>query len=377
MSARDIRIAVLTLSSALLAALAGCKEERAYVKPLLPVRVATVRLRSGGSSLRYSTDIRPRQQIDLAFRMGGYLQEVTAAPGLDGEMRLIQEGDPVRKDGVLARLRQKDYEEKVNQVQGKLAEAEAAEELSRIEHDRAERLLASSSLTKADYDGIKARWSAAKARTLQARGALEEARLALEDCALRSPIDGILMRRRAEPGAFIAPGVTVFSVGDLTSVEALFGVPDLLVGNLHLGDSLQLSAEAIPGHRFEGRVTRISPWADPRSRVFEVQVSVPNAEGRLRAGMIATLTVPDPTSGPSEPVVPLSAVVRPPGSSSGYGVFVVEEKEGAAHARHKVVELGSIFGTEVTVVSGVAVGEKVIETGATLVIDGQQVRVLP
>ena len=361
----------------LFALLQGCHEEAPYTKPPTPVRVASVEELRDAPGLRYSADIRPQQQISLAFRSGGYVEDVTRAQGLDGATRLLQEGDLVKKNLVLARLREKDYAEKLNQARGKLTEAAAAAQQARLEFDRAESRLASNSMTRADHEGVQAKWESAQARLTQAKSSVEESQSLLDDCALKSPLDGIVLRRQVEPGALASPGQAMFVVADVSSVKVVFGVPDTLIRSVEAGQTIAIATESLRGERFEGRVTRVSPWADPRSRVFEVEITVPNVEGKLKVGMIANLRITDPKEGPPEPVIPLGAVVRPGGSAAGYSVFVVEERDGATHAKLKAVELGSVHGNQVAVKQGVSLTERVIVVGSTLVTDGQIVRVVP
>src|SRR6185503_17480331 len=95
-------------------------------------------------------------------------------------------------------------------------------------------------------------------------------------------------------------------------VKVVFGVPDVIVKDLRLGGPLTIQTEALPGAMLEGRITLISPSADPSSRVFEVEAALPNPEARLKVGMLATLRLGD--AGPvTELSIPLAAVVRPAG----------------------------------------------------------------
>ncbi len=178
-------------------------------------------------------------------------------------------------------------------------------------------------------------------------------------------------------GTLVSPGTVGFTVGDLTAVKAVFGVADLAVGKLKLGDSLAVVTEAFPGEEFRGHITAISPSADPSSRVFAVEVTIPNPQNRLKSGMIASLQVGD--TGPTTQVaaVPLTAIVRAKDPANSYAVFVVEEQGGKQVARQRNVALGETIGNSVAITSGVKVGERVITTGAPLVADGEAVQVIP
>jgi RND family efflux transporter MFP subunit len=164
-------------------------------------------------------------------------------------------------------------------------------------------------------------------------------------------------------------------VADTRIVKVVFGVLDVVVADLKLGERLAIQAEAIPGEVLQGRITRISPSADPNSRVFEVEAALPNPDARMKVGMLATLRLGD--GAPDAGVfVPLASVVRPAGDSTGYGVYVVRDSAGPT-ARLRRVSLGEVSGNQIAVREGLAQGERVIVRGATIVADGQAVRVTP
>ena len=73
---------------------AGAQEEHAKRPP--PVSVQAVGPHAVGGGARYSADIQPLRQVDLAFKVGGYIQEILQMPGVDGQKRTVQEGDRLR-----------------------------------------------------------------------------------------------------------------------------------------------------------------------------------------------------------------------------------------------------------------------------------------
>src|SRR6266571_69972 len=142
-----------------------------------PVRVQAVESYVAGGGVRYSASINPYTQVDLAFKVGGYIQEILQVQGADDRMRDVQGGDWVNKGTILARVRQRDYVEKVNQAKAQLATAQASGEQARVQlakakaalekakldFERATNLLATQSMTKADYDAAKANLEVAQA----------------------------------------------------------------------------------------------------------------------------------------------------------------------------------------------------------------------
>jgi RND family efflux transporter MFP subunit len=161
------------------------------------------------------------------------------------------------------------------------------------------------------------------------------------------------------------------------TVKVGFGVPDFVVEHLTLGRPQAVTVEGLPGETLQGRITRINPSADPQSRTFDVEVSVPNPKDRLKVGGIASLAL-----GQTEPVhealaVPLTSVVRDPNQPNAFAVLVAEGAGDTVTARLRPVELGDPYGNMITVLKGVTRGERVLTTGATEVKNGEKVHIIP
>jgi RND family efflux transporter MFP subunit len=349
------------LAGGIAAFLAACGGGDPPPPPPLPVTVAVVGGGTGVDETRYSGAIKADESVDLAFRVSGIVEAITQVRGADGRIRWIQDGDPVRRGTVLARLRRAEFRDQLTDADAALRQAEA-------DYERASQLFESRSTSKADYDAAYARYTASQARRSQAN-------ISLGDATLRAPLDGVILRRSAEVGSLAGPAAPAFTIADTRVVKVVFGVPDVVVAGLKLGDRLPIQAEALPGTLLQGRITRISSSADPESRVFEVEAALPNPQGRLKVGMLATLRL---EGGAQETglVVPLEAVVRPADDSAGYAVYVVKE-DSAPRARLRRVRLGEVSGNRIAVRHGLQPGERVVVRGATIVTDGQTVRIIP
>ena len=362
--------------------LGACGGHETHDKPPTPVRVQAAEPSPVGGGVRYSANIVAKDQVSLAFKQSGYLREILQVRGVDGRPRDLHEGDRVEKGTVLARLRETEYEEKVREARAQLTEAEATLVHARQDFERSDALYKAQSLTQPEYDSARRNLDVAQARVEGAQAQLEVARTALDDCALKAPFGGVVTTASLEVGQLISPGTVGFVLDDTGSVKAEFGVSDVMLKELRLGGTLSVNTESIPGIDFKGRISRISPSADPKSRVFDVELTIPNADGRLKPGMIAALQVggmerADAGAAAGVPAVRLSAIVRPPGDSEAYAVYVVQEENGRPVARVRKVALGEALGNAIVVTGGLKVGERVIVTGATLVIDGEPVRIVP
>jgi multidrug efflux system membrane fusion protein len=227
-----------------------------------------------------------------------------------------------------------------------------------------------------EVDNQRAKLEAAQARVESARARVLEAQLAFADCTLRAPIDGVLLKRPVEIGSLVAPGTIGFVIADTKSVKVLFGAPDRLVERLKPGDNLAVAFDAVAGN-FAGRISRIAPSADPKSRVFEVEATIPNPQNQLHVGMIAKLVISDADLKRSALVLPLTAVVRSRQDPRGFSVFVVGEEKGKPVAHLRDVKLGDLVGSAVIVTAGLNANERVVSMGATLLTEGDPVRVIP
>jgi len=345
-----------------------------------PVKAQAVAAAATTGSIRYSAAIEAFEQVPLAFKSSGYVEMILRRPGADGRPRVAQAGDVVTRGTVLARVREIEYREQVNSGRARIAETEAGLLKARLDLDRAKTLFAAESLTKPDLDAAQASFDAYQAKLSAATAEVELASTALRDTALVAPDRGILLERKIEVGSLVGSGTVGFVLGNITAVKARFGMPDSMIQALSVGEPIELVVEAIAGARFNGRVTAIAPAADATSRVFDIEVTIPNDDGRLRPGMIGTVAVaPGPASSATagRPAVPLTAIVRSTTGNGGYATFTIERRGDAEIARLRPVALGDVIGNTIVVENGLSVGERVIVTGATLVTDGEAIRVIP
>jgi RND family efflux transporter MFP subunit len=345
-----------------------------------PVKTHIVTAAQAEFAIRYSASIEAFEQVPLSFKAAGYVDDVLRRTGADGKSRAVQPGDRIVKGTVLARVRENDFRDRVNQSRARLAEAEASVVKARLDLERAKTLFQAESLTKPDLDAAQAAFDTADARLTASRAEIELAVSALRDTALVSPANGVILERRIEVGTLAATGTVGFVLGDLGSVKARFGIPDVMIQSIHLGEPIDVIVEALGASAFAGRVTAIAPAADAQSRVFDVEITIPNADGRLRPGMIGTVAISqtgDAEAHANRPLaVPLTAVVRSEAGDTQFAVLVVERENSGDVARKRRVELGEVMGNVIAVLKGVNAGERVVVSGATLLIDGEPVRVL-
>jgi multidrug efflux system membrane fusion protein len=364
------------LLGTLCVALAECPGASAPVARVPAVKVRALERASAATAARSSATVAPATRVDLAFRLGGYVEEIAQVKQGSGT-RELQEGDRVTKGTVLARLRQQDYEQKLSEARAGVSEATAARAQAERDAERAQKLFKSGAISRAELDQTKSKALTAKARVQGAVAKVSEAQTALGDATLVSPIDGVVLKRNLDKGALVGPGVPCWSIADTTKVKVVFGVADSELEKLKMGAPQSITTEAFHGRAFEGKVTRIGTAADAKMHLFEVEVTLPNDADELKVGMVAALDLPAAARKADAPMVPLAAVQRSKVSADGFAVFVVDGPDTDAVARSREIELGDFTGSLIPVTAGLKEGERVVVMGASQLNDGAKVRVIP
>ena len=163
-----------------------------------------------------------------------------------------------------------------------LAEAEARLAEAEVESNTAE------SLSDRGY-GSETEAIAMRAALQAAEAGLRRVRLDMERLTIRAPFDGILESDAAELGAFLTPGAPCATLIDLDPIKVTGFVSETDVGELALGQ--RATVVLVDGTEHGGDITYISRSADPETRTFRVDVTLPNPESAIRDGMTAEISV--------------------------------------------------------------------------------------
>jgi HlyD family secretion protein len=280
----------------------------------------------------------PERREDLryvAVTRGDIVQQVTAAGTLEavdtvevssqlsGQIaRLMADHNSmVRADQPLAALDSATYEVMVQEAEAALAvasaqyeESKAAIEGARARRDEAlrdlqvketlaksggvtqrdaERSQATARVTAAELSAAQAREQIRRAGVDAARAALERARLDLERTTIKSPIDGIVIRRSVELGQTVAASLqapTLFTIArDLSDMRVNAAVSEADIGAVRTSQRALFGVDSYPGRTFEGRVLEIrkAPRMVQNVVTYTVMISAPNPDGLLLPGMTA------------------------------------------------------------------------------------------
>ncbi|MBI3481244.1 MAG: efflux RND transporter periplasmic adaptor subunit [Nitrosomonadales bacterium] len=178
-----------------------------------------------------------------------------------------------------------------------------------------------------------------------------------------APVSGVVLEKKALQGMRFMPGEELYRIADLSSVWVMADIPEQDIGRIRAGGHAQVSVDAYPGKRFDGRVDFIYPTLESVTRAVRVRIELPNPQGLLRPAMFAKVELPL-DEGKEVLSVPTSAVI----DSGLRQVVLVQAAPGRFEPR--AVRLGSRGENYVEVLEGVAEDEQVV-TAANFLIDAE------
>lgn len=165
-----------------------------------------------------------------------------------------------------------------------LAEATAIRDQQRVQYKRVLELFESQNSSQRELDNAKTRMTAAEARVISLEAAIA-------DRQVRAPFAGTLGLRRVSVGAYLQPGTVITTLDDLSIVKLDFTIPESWLPIVRDGMSIVAESDAWLGTTFEGVVVTLDTRLDARTRSATVRAKLPNAERKLRPGMLLKVTV--------------------------------------------------------------------------------------
>ena len=259
----------------------------------------------------------------------------------------VEVGDFVRAGQIVAKM------DEVSLNQSKLSMANDSLEYSRIK-----KLYEQGGVSKSDFDAMELKYNVTRSQYQNL----------LENTILRSPVSGVITARNYDQGDMYG-GSPIYVVEQITPVKLYVGISEMDYTRVKKNDTVTLTADALPGKTFTGRIARIYPTIDAATHTFTAEVNVANGDRLLRPGMYARVTVNFGSN--HSIVVPDDCVVKQQGSGVR-SVFVLQADN---TVKEVVVTLGRHFGTEYEILSGISEGDNVVVKGQTSLKNGSKVNV--
>ncbi|HET7649400.1 MAG TPA: efflux RND transporter periplasmic adaptor subunit [Gammaproteobacteria bacterium] len=334
-----------------LTALGGCSGKAAEAKqaaakdaaPAIPVETAQVVRGDMAATYSGTSTLEAAEEATVVAKVEGTIAHL-----------YVEEGAQVRAGQPLAKLDDA-------KLRFDCEQAQANYEKKQQEFARSQTLYDHHLISLDAYDSVKYDLAALKA-------SYDIAKFNLDNTVIRAPITGTVAKRLVKVGNTLTANQSVFLISNFDPLLAVLYVPENALPELHAGQPATLSADAVPGKRFNGRIARISPVVDPQTGTFKVTVELRHIAGELAPGMFSRVLITYDTHRHTL-LIPRTALVTEDGESA---VYVV--KAGVAH--RVSVKTGYSNGTEVEVVSGLDQGDAVVTLGQNSLRDGASVAVI-
>ena len=257
--------------AAALAPVAGAPRAPARLEvEALEVRRLATRLEAELSAV-----LGPVRRVQLAAEVEG---RVVAVPA--------EEHSQVEAGAILVQIERTLLGAAAERADAAVARARANHQLAVLELERQRGLAERRATSGAELDRARSTALARAADLREARATRADARARLDKTEIRAPFAGVVRSLDLEPGAYLRVGDPVAELFDLSMIEIEIGVSDREVIVISPGDAVAVEVDVFPESEFAGEVARIGRAADAETQKYPVQIRVPNADGRLLAGML-------------------------------------------------------------------------------------------
>lgn len=179
---------------------------------------------------------------------------------------------------------------------------------------------------------------------------------------LHAPASGIVVDKPVIRGQAVQAGQTLYTIADLSEVWVEAELREQDAGNVQEGSAATVELAAFPGRPLRGTVEYIYPTLQNESRTLKARISIPNADGRLKPGMYATVRFSTPSR--TALTVPSSAVVH-----TGERAVIFVDMGGGRLMPHEV-EVGRVAGDQTEILAGIEPGQRVV-TSAQYILDSE------
>ena len=368
---------------------------------LIAAGAAAYALRSSAVEVQAATAIAPSSDSSAGavLQATGYVvarREATVSAQITGTLTevLIEEGEHVRKDQVLARLDDSGYKAALDAAKAQYAAAQARigqarAQLEQAQHDarRLDSIAARGLVSTQQAEQARTLAVTAQATLLAAQkdaqaaaAQVASAQVNFDYCVVRAPFDGVVTDKAAQVGEIISPfsaggGFTrtgVATIVDMDSLEVDVDVNESYISRVTPGMPVEAVLDAYPDWRIPAHVIAIIPSADRSKATVKVRIAFDQKDPRIIPEMGVRVSFLEKRMDESKPVagvlVPKGAIVQRDGHDV---VFVIDGE----HAKQTPVTTGADFNDLKQVTSGLGAGVQVVAQPPAQLADGGKIKV--
>ena len=303
--------------------------------------------------------VEPNLVVNVAAEVPGRIERYGPYTGSNGERKAQQldEGDPILAGQPLMYLNTELLQAAYNQ-------AKAQYEQDQRDYARFKEARLRNVATQKEIDNARTALELSKAN-------LQQVKAQLDRTTIFAPVSGIINRLAAEVGEYVQPGMTCAEIVDNETVKIVVNVPEQDISYFTVGQEQQILDRLNDQVSFQGKISYISEVAEPLARTTRVEISLPNKDKKLHSGQIVAVRMKRQDLH-NAIMIPLDAIIP---LEDGYMVYVVED--GKALPKNNIrIDIRSIKGKRIRVLSGLNDGEQLIVKGQQMCGPSQPVNII-
>ena len=280
----------------------------------------------------------------------------------------------VKKGQVIAELDKTNLMSQLNTAKTQLATAQSQLNYQTTNLNRYKTLYNKGLVAADDYDNALLSYKQAKEQVASAKEEVQRAQTNLGYATITSPIDGVVLSKSVEEGQTVAASFStpeLFTIAqDLTNMQVVADVDEADIGDVKVGERVSFTVDAYPDDTFEGTVKQVRQEATTTNNVvtYEVVISAPNADLKLKPGLTANVTI---FTAERKGVLSVeSKALRFTPQKETVGKMKIVDQTGNAKNKVWTIEGGSIVahkvnigmtdGTHTQILNGISAGTKVV-----------------
>ena len=260
---------------------------------------------SGGKreeTVEFETAKAERQDIHTTITATGTIEPVTSVTvgtqvsGIVSKL-YVDYNSVVKKGQVIAELDKTNLTSELNRAKADLSSAESTLAYETANFKRYQTLFDKGLVSANDYESAKLSYEKARQTAASSRENVQKAQTNLGYATITSPIDGVVLSKAVEEGQTVAASFNtpeLFNIAqDLTDMRVIADIDEADIGGVKEGQRVTFTVDAFPDDKFEGQVTQVRQEATTTSNVvtYEVVVSAPNKDLKLKPGLTANVTI--------------------------------------------------------------------------------------
>lgn len=357
------------------------KKKTLVIVAVAAIAALAVRLLSGGKKeekITFDTAAVAPANIMNSITATGTIEPVTSVTvgtqvsGIVSKL-FVDYNSVVKKGQVIAELDKTNLMSQLNTAKTQLATAQSQLNYQTANYKRYKTLFEKGLVAADDFDNAKLSYTQAKEQVASAKEEVQRAQTNLGYATITSPIDGVVLSKSVEEGQTVAASFStpeLFTIAqDLTNMQVVADVDEADIGDVKEGERVTFTVDAYPDDTFEGEVKQVRQEATTTNNVvtYEVVISAPNADLKLKPGLTANVTI---YTAERKGVlsVPSKALRFTPQKETVGKMKIVDVAnaknkvwtiEGNSIVAHKV-NIGMTDGTNTQIVGGIAEGTKIV-----------------